>query len=62
MSEPQEPSLEELRAMSTGMGLNIPDADLERLRPEVESLRRQAERLRQLPLDVSMLPTRERSP
>lgn len=54
------PSLEELRAMAAGMDLRIPDADLERLRPEIESLRRQAARLRQLPLDVSMRPTRER--
>lgn len=54
------PSLEELRAMSAGMDLHIPDEDLERLRPEIAALRRQADRLRQLPLDTSMLPRHDR--
>lgn len=50
------PSLETLRAIAASLGLAIPDADLERLLPEVESLRRHAGRLRELPVDtVSLL-------
>lgn len=54
--ERQAPSLEELRTLAAALELGIPDADLERLRPEVAALRRAAARLRSsIPFDAPFL-------
>lgn len=56
MIDPPIPSLETLRAMAEALDLTIPDADLERLRPEVGALWRAAARLRStIPFDAPFL-------
>ncbi len=56
---PDSLTLEQLCALAAALGLEVSEADVERLRPEVEALRRAAARLRDLPLeDISLLDDR----
>jgi hypothetical protein len=51
----EPPSIATLRALAAALGLQIPDADLERLIPEVDALWRHADRLRRIPFDATAL-------